>query len=72
MFSVNWPEHDGDDGPGAGGHDREADEVPEDVTGQVPGPWVTRGQRRDNEARGDGQPQGLGGGGKSEVLLCRR
>ena len=51
------PEHDGDKAPGAGGHNGEADQVPEDVTRQVSSPRVPRGQGGNNQARRDRQPQ---------------
>ena len=53
----NWPEHDGDDGPGAGGGDGQPDEVPEYLTHPVPGLCLLSGQGHQDGAAGDGQSQ---------------
>ena len=55
-FPPLWPEHDGDDGPGAGGGDGEGDDVPHDAAGQGPGPGVTRAHRAQDRPHGQGQP----------------
>ena len=55
VLHQHVPEHDGDQGPHAGRGDRHPDEVPEDLTREVP--VLLRGQGDQDGPRGHGQAQ---------------
>ena len=56
-FRLDSPEHDSDDGPGAGCGDGYPDEVPEDLTHPVPGVRLPCAQSQQDATTGDGQSQ---------------